>query len=208
MNALAETTEGHEFWTNPQGHQVPLHLVKPIDRLREVLVNPLVQDAQRMSRDLADFKERAFEEVQAFLEQSFAEFQVKPRGTKGNFSFTNYTGTQRVIVQVQDTLDFDERIGAAKELIDECITEWSDGADDKLLVLVNNAFEVDKKGKISTEKVLGLRKLDITDDKWQSAMRAINESLSIAHSKRHIRFQVRETSEAEWQTIPLDIAKL
>ncbi|REM31517.1 DUF3164 family protein, partial [Mycobacterium tuberculosis] len=72
---------------------------------------------------------------------------------------------------------FDERLQAAKALIDECIQSWSKSSNVNLKVLVNDAFQVDQQGKISTGRVLGLRRHDIDDEKWQLAMKAIGDSM-------------------------------
>ena len=40
---------------------------------------------------------------------------------------------------------------ADPDLIDECIRKWAKGADKNLLALVNDAFKVDKQGKIRSE---------------------------------------------------------
>ena len=61
-------------------------------------------------------------------------------------------------LQIQDRLVFDERLHAAKTLIDECITSWSENSRDEIKVLVNDAFRVDKTGQINTARVLGLRR--------------------------------------------------
>ena len=57
-------------------------------------------------------------------------------------------------LQIQDRLVFDERLHAAKTLIDECITSWSENSRDEIKVLVNDAFRVDKTGQINTARVL------------------------------------------------------
>ena len=107
---------------------------------------------------------------------------------------------------MQDKLTFGEQLMAAKALIDECVQVWAQDADDNIKVLVNHAFQTDKEGKINTGRVLGLRRLDIRDPKWQSAMQAIADSIQTASTKPYVRFYKRNEATNEYQPISLDVA--
>jgi hypothetical protein len=74
-------------------------------------------------------------------------------------------------------------------------------------MLVNDAFQVDKAGKINTARVLGLRRLEIHDPDWQKAMQAITESLQVTGTKQYLRFYERDAN-GEYQQIPLNVAVL
>ena len=93
-----------------------------------------------------------------------------------------------------------------KALIDECVQEWSQGANDNMRVLVNHAFQTDKEGKINTGRVLALRRLAIQDEKWQQAMQAIADSMQTASTKPYIRFYERMDATGEYRPISLDVA--
>jgi hypothetical protein len=127
-------------------------------------------------------------------------------GKKGNLTLVSFDGRFKVIVAQSETLVFDERLLAAKELIDQCIRGWSEGASTELLALVNDAFRVDQAGKLSSGRILGLRRLDIQDKKWKKAMEAISESVQVASSKRYIRFYVRLEDSEEYAPVSLDVA--
>ena len=96
---------------------------------------------------------------------------------------------------------------AAKALIDECINEWTEGSRTELKTLINAAFQVDKEGNISTARVLGLRRLQITDEKWQRAMDALSDSLQVHISKPFVRVY-RRGEDGEYQLMNLDVAKV
>jgi hypothetical protein len=72
---------------------------------------------------------------------------------------------------------------------------------------VNDAFQVDKTGKVSTTRVLGLRRLDIDDPDWQKAIKAITDSIQISGSKQYIRFYERQEN-GKYKQISLDIAAI
>lgn len=85
---------------------------------------------------------------------------------------------------------------------------WSKGSNDKIKVLVNNAFQVDKEGNISTGRVLGLRSLAIDDAKWVLAMQAIGDSMKVSSTKSYVRFYERVEATGEYAPISLDVAAL
>ena len=74
-------------------------------------------------------------------------------------------------------------------------------------MLVDDAFNVGKNGLVSTGKVLGLRRLNITDATWRRAMDAITESIQVVSSKTYMRFYERQDDES-YKQIPLDVASL
>mgnify|MGYP000929749725 FL=1 len=67
--------------------------------------------------------------------------------------------------------------------------------------------QVDKEGNISTARVLGLRRLQITDEKWQRAMDALSDSLQVHISKPFVRVY-RRGEDGEYQLMNLDVAKV
>jgi hypothetical protein len=189
-----------------QGRLVPENLISPIDRTRDELVLGLVAAAQAQSANLAKFKEHAFGEVSAFVTLSAEQYGVKRGGAKGNVTLYSFDGQYKVTLSIAERLVFDERLQAAKALIDECIIEWSASSRDEIKVLVQSAFDTDREGKINTGRVLALRRLDIKDDKWQSAMQATGESLQVVGSKSYVRFYKRVGDTDKYEPIPLDVA--
>lgn len=189
-----------------QGRLVPENMISDIDRLRDETVLELVKAAESASAQLAAFKQRAFADVTAFVGLSAEKYGVKRGGRKGNVTLYSFDGAYRVTVAVADRMVFDERLQAAKHLIDECIIDWSQGSRDEIKVLVQSAFDTDKEGKINVGRVLELRRLDIKDQKWQAAMLAIGESLQVVGSKSYVRFYKRVGDTDRYEAIPLDVA--
>lgn len=189
-----------------KGHLVPDAMIKPIDRTRDELVQELAHQARGVSATLRDFKTKVFCDINAFVELSAEQYGVKMGGKKGNITLHSFDGALKVQVAIAEHLVFDERLQAAKLLIDECIKAWSQGSRAEIQVLVQDAFQTDKEGKINTGRVLGLRRLNITDDKWQTAMRAIGESLQVVGSKEYVRFYERIGDSDQYRPISLDVA--
>jgi len=193
------------FMKDSQGRMVPLEQVKPIDAARDQIVKEILEKSLELSGTLSSFKRKAIQDVRAFIDLSMEQYGVKLGGQKGNVSLMSYDGSYKVLLAINDRISFDERLQAAKALIDECIKEWTMGARSELRVLIDNAFAVDKQGKINTGRVLGLRRLEISDAKWQRAMQAISDSLIVTESKEYIRIY-RRNDEGEYDLISLDVA--
>lgn len=198
-----------EHLLDAKGRLVPIRLVKDIDLARHQLVTEMAERAKAMSTTLAAFKRQMLSDVAAFIELSAERFGVTPGGLKGNVTLTSYDGRYKVIRQVQDRLAFDERLIVAKQLVDECVREWSRGSSDELRVLVEHAFQVDRQGKISTERVLSLRKLEITSEPWTRAMAAIGESITVTSTSTYVRIYERIGDEGEhYRPINLEFSSL
>lgn len=203
---MSQETIPSGYWRDAEGRLIPESMVKPIDRARDELVRDLVAKAATLSSDLAAFKAAAFADVGAFVEMSAEEYGVKVGGNKGNITLVSFDGRYKVVRQVSETVVFDERLQAAKALIDECIHAWAEGSRDEIKALINDAFQVNREGRINTGRVLGLRRLDIRDEAWQRAMTAISDSVRVAGSKPYIRVYERIGESDQYRAISLDVA--
>ena len=204
MNAQQQIPAGYRM--NAQGHLIPESLIKPIDLERDRLVQHLVDRASELSGELADFKAVAFGDIEAFVDLSAEQYGAKLGGKKGNVTLLSFDGRYKVIRAVQEGIAFDERLQAARALIDDCLSEWTEGARPEVVALINDAFRTDTKGEIRTARVLALRRLEITDERWQRAMQAIGEACQVVGSKSYIRVYERIGDTDQYQPISLDIA--
>ncbi|MDR5772467.1 DUF3164 family protein [Caballeronia sp. LZ002] len=196
------------FVLDARGRYVPESMVKPVDRLRDQTVMALIDSAKQHQKQLLAFKERAFADVAAFVEVSSEQYGVRMRAIKGNISLVTFDGRYKVVRQIAEHIQFSEQLQAAKELIDACIHEWTEGSSDEIKALINEAFQVDKQGNVSTARVLGLRRLCISHPTWDTAMRAISDSICVTGTKPYIRFYERDGATDAWRAISLDLASL
>ena len=194
-----------EYMKDAQGRLVPVEMVKEIDRERDSIVKELVAKALDVAGTIDLFKTKAMGDIQAFVDLSAEKYGVKKGGVKGNVTLMSFDGQFKVQRAIDETIEFDERLQAAKKLIDECLHDWSEGSRPEIKALINDAFYVDKKGKLNANRILGLRRLDIKDVKWQRAMTAIGESLQVTGTKAYIRIYERQADGA-YKQISLDVA--
>ena len=196
----------NDYREDAHGNLIPIKNIREIDLLRDELVEEIVTKAHKCAELLRTFKKNALDDIAAFVQISADRYSVKIGGRKGNITLHSFDGRYRVLLAIQDRLVFDEGLHAAKKLIDECIDEWTIDSRSEVRVLINAAFNTDKEGNISTARVLGLRRLQIDDKKWQIAMDALSDSLQVVTSKSFVRIYEKQENQ-EYKLINLDIAK-
>lgn len=196
------------YWADANGALIPIAKIKDIDKARHEKVVGLAKKAKQVSADILAFKLVAMQEVQDFVDLSLAQYEVKHGGKKGNITLVSFDGGFKIVRAMQDAITFDERLQAAKALVDECVKAWSKGSNDNIKVLVNNAFQVDKQGTVNTARILNLRSLKIDDERWLRAMTAISDSMKVASTKPYIRFYELDVRSGEYVPISLDVASV
>jgi hypothetical protein len=192
------------YMRRADGTLVPTDKVKPIDKERDLLVLGLIGAAQDVSATLLAFRLNAMRQLEEFADRSAAEYGARLGGAKGNVTLTSFDGRYKVIRAIADNIVFDERLQAAKALIDSCISRWSKGSNANIKAIVNRAFQVNKQGLISTGRVLDLRNLDIDDPEWLEAMRAVSDSMQVVSTKAYLRFYERNEAGG-YDQISLDV---
>jgi hypothetical protein len=197
---------GKPYLRDAKGALVPIATVKAADLLMDELVRGILVDATELSAAIAAFKQRTFERVSELQALVAQEYGAKIGGAKGNITLSTFDGCQRVMVQVSDHFEFGPEMQAAKALIDECLNEWAATSGDELRAIVNRAFQVDQQGNINRTQIFMLLQSEITDERWQSAMKAIRDSMRIIGSRTYLRFQRRDAGDAPWRGVPIDIA--
>lgn len=204
---MTQTQVPEGYIKNSKGGLDPIHLVKEIDLARDELVREIATSIVEANAAMSLMKNRMMDDIKAFIELSAEKYGVSIGGKKGNIQLLSYDGEYKILIAVAETISFDERLQVAKALIDDCIKDWASGSRDEIKALVNDAFYVGKAGKINTQRILGLRRLDIKDERWGKAMDAISESIQTSDSKEYLRAYIRNT-KGEYDLINLDFASL
>jgi hypothetical protein len=206
MTEKKQIPEG--YMEDAKGRLVPREAISEYDLLRDQVVRELIDIGKETRDQMKKTKARIMDEMAALVATAGDKYGVNIGGSKGNVSLTSYDGRFQVKRSISMHLEFDERIRAAKELIDECILEWSQNSCSELKTLVSDAFALDGKGNLSVDRILRLTKLEIDDPKWKKAMDAIRDSLQVVGSKTYFRMYERENPEDPWKPIALDMAAI
>ena len=194
------------FVMNAVGHLVPEHQVREHDKLRDGVARDLSTIALDINKALAAFKAKALADIDDLIAISSARYGVTIGGKKGNASITTYDGQFKIERAMAERITFTEEILAAKELIDQCIRKWSEGANSHLRVLVDRAFRANRQGQIKTGDVLSLLRVEIDDPDWKRAMEALKDSIQVNGTAVYIRVYQRIGQTDQYQPINLNIA--
>lgn len=194
-----------EMWKNAAGHLIPVDQVSESDKMKDELAKQLCDEADALKAQIAAFKVRAMGEMNAARTLIFEKFGAKIGGAKGGFAIKSFDGGCEAEVSVAERVSFGVELQAAKALIDECINEWAKGSRPELMALVQQAFQTDKEGNVNVGRILALRRLEITDERWQNAMKAIGESVQVIGTKQYVRFYERVGDSDRYAPISLDM---
>ncbi len=180
--------------------------IKPVDLLRDQLVLDIQDKVMAMKRKMEDTKRECLNDIETFMSLAAAEYGVTLGGKKGNVQLSSFDGKTRVLLAISDSLDLTEGIYAAKQLIDEYLTDLTRDSSSDLKTLISQAFRV-KQGKMDVKRILELRSYNITDPRWKQAMDIISDSIKIASSKQCFRIHTRKGEEG-FQQLNLDFSTI
>lgn len=192
-----------------KGNLVVIANIKQTDLIKDEFVRKAIDKAVEMQEALAEFKQSLMAEADDFIELLAQEHGVNLGGKKGNVTLRTFDSQLKVTLQTQERIELGPELTLAKQLIDQCLDEWTEGGNQNIKAIVSKTFNTDKQGSLNPQRILALRKLEISDDsgKWTKAMNIIAESVGVVDSCRFIRFYKQDDKGIE-QAISLDIAKL
>lgn len=186
------------------GNDIPLKYVSTYDKARDKCVR----------RIHARFV-KARKMLEAVVAESVAELDAlkgtkEKLGERGNFSARSFDALISVEVRQVYNIYLDERVVKARELmleyIDEVLSRVGGNDAQALRVIVAEAFKANAKGFLSTGKVMSLMRMEIDNDKWREAKRILQDAIRPQKGKQYISCATRESTNAEFRPIPLDIA--
>lgn len=205
-----EEIGGTVYVRRPKNELVLYSSLKPEHIEEDELVRRLAIKAARANAMLAELREETLSEVSALRELLAEKYGVKRRGKKGNVTLITVDGSIRLSISIGETMTFGPELEVAKELIDECIRRWSEGSNNNIRALVDQAFQVDKNKGLNVDRILGLRRLKIEDETgdWEKAMNIISDSLRTLSSKEYARYYVVDKDTEAATPIKLDLANV
>lgn len=198
---------GNTYMGDGKGGFQPIETIKAQHLLEDEVVRKIMGFTMAASEQVARLKEHTFEDIGDFDALLAQEYGTKVGGKKGNKTLMTVDGLFKVMVAVQDYMEFGSELTHAKTLVDECLNEWSADANAELRSIVIDAFKTDKAGQINRSQIFMLLRRDITDERWQRAMKAIRDAMRPVSSKTYVRSYKRDSHDAPWQAVTVDLAK-
>lgn len=194
------------YMMNRVGHLVPLETVEDYDIACDEFVKEMISQAQDTSEQLKAFKDSVAGDMQAFFELAAEKYEVDVGKSKGFLELFSYDGKYKFVREFDDRIEADARIQIARELILECLREWSEVAGPELKAIVEKKLQVNKKGKINVGEYLSLRRLKIDHPKWKQAMDAVSDSLVVAGTSTYYRMYERG-EDGKYKQVCLDFSR-
>lgn len=199
--------DGTAYVGDGKGGLIPESLVKPQHLLEDQTVRHIAGYAIDLSDQIARFKGHTFDDIAALDALLAEKYDARLGGAKGNKTLQTVDGLFKVTVQIADRIDFGPELQVAKALVDDCLNEWASTAREELRAVVTRAFNTDKEGQINRAEIFSLLRLEIEDERWKRAMQAIRDAMRVVGSKTYVRVYRRESFDAPWLAVTLDLAK-
>ena len=178
-----------QVMVDENGYEVPLKHIDPDILERHEIVEKNHADILAIQQFIASRMEEVRNRTKGYLMKISEKFGEK---WQGNAELYNFSQTKKTTIKIAKKLVFDEKLQIAKTKIDKCVKRWSKGSDDKIVVLINDAFKVDKKGNLDAKQILSLRNKKFNDQEWKEAMDLISEAVMVESTKEYINQYVRD----------------
>lgn len=195
-------------WLNRNGKFIPVENIQPKFKKRDAVVTKIVERAiklqDRMIKDKKDFILMGV----AYLMYLEKKHGIKDKKIEGNLTLSDYANTLQVKLSVNNMITFDEELNVAKKLIDECLRKWTKNSSVNLRSIVDEAFNIDKKGRVNTWMILRLTRLKINNKVWKRAMQMIIDSMEISGTRQYFTFKYRKDKDSLWKSLNLNFSSL
>ncbi|HMQ79188.1 MAG TPA: DUF3164 family protein [Ignavibacteria bacterium] len=195
-------------WINRNGRPIPEANVDPIAKRRDDAVSRMVTKALKLEAEMRKVKEEILAEVMAYIGHLQQANSIKKQATKGNYTLSDYANLQQVQVSMNNIIEFDERLNLAKTLIDKCLIKWTKRGNQNVRAIINDAFDVDKKGNVNKMRIFGLMALQINDKDWKQAMELIRASMQVSDTRQYLNIRTRKNNFDKWDFINLNFSSL
>jgi hypothetical protein len=196
-------TQGN--WLDTRGTPVPPKYIDPIDKKRDDVVTKVVAEALKLEKTMKKSKTAVLKLVNSYLDLLGKE--AGKDDWKGNLTLRDFSGVSALEISISDLIRFDERLQMAKTIIDELVLVWGKSSRPELVTIIQQAFNVDKSGRINQAMVLRLLKLKINDPKWEEAIHLIRESIQVVDSRKTMTIKLRTPTQTAGASTPTPIGK-
>jgi len=195
-----------KMYLSPKGEPVSGQWMKDKNMARQYITDKFIPKAKRLAADLLKLRTDIAATLRAYKLWDAATYNVKI-GEAGNITVTSFDGNKRVELRSHPTVIYSETsIEVAKDLMGQVIDENTSEVAQALRELFMEAFTPKKSG-LSLVSITTLMSYDIPDERWQTAVKALNEGRQVVDRAYYVEVSTRNDKN-QWEPIPLDIAKV
>jgi hypothetical protein len=173
---------------NSRGKFVAESTVKPLDALRDQMVEMIFSRIKDLEDLMKKTKRACFDDINAYQKTGAEIYGVDLTSEKGNYNFTSFDGTKKIKIYYSNTMDIKPEISLAKTLIDDYLNSELSSSSDGIKAIVSGAFQLNQ-NRYDAKRLLDLKNYNITDERWKKAMEIINDSVTTTLTCRCIAFQ-------------------
>lgn len=205
---MRQEVNGKVFYEDNRGRMIPEELVKDYDKLKDQVVMDSFEGLKDLRQHMLEVKAQVMEDIYTLVQMSAERYGVSLGGDKGNVTVSSYDGRVKLVIAVNEYQSFNENIRLAKQVIDQCIEKWSEGANANLRTVIDQAFAVNQSGRFNVASIMGLRRLAIDDPDWHKAMEIIADSIETGCSRKYFRVYTRPKMDDPYNMVQFDLANL
>ena len=206
MNQIKEKS-----WTDESGIQIPANRVSKAEKIKERNAATLLKEAQHANTVLTALKRHFKELSQQAYEAAISELEGVEAG-KGNYTWYNFDRSVKIEVNVNEQIAFDDiLIQAAKQKLDDFLTEHTNTVDEMIRSIILHAFETSK-GRLDTKRIMSLiAHSSRVDEKkypaYHEAIRLVQKAIHKPSSRTYYRISLRD-SQGDYQAIELNFSAI
>ena len=198
-----------KYMTDRFGDPIPVRIIGSYDLKRDRIVRRIVKRYRAAQELLERVKVETIRDLDDLEQAALAEAGIKDFKAKGgNATVTSFDGLLSVQCKNRTFSSMDERAHIAKQMLDQFVTELTEGQEKEDIVKVVNSLLDTRSGEINRTAALRVIRLDLKSEKFRQAKELLQASMFAALSKTYIYVETRETRESEPVQILLDIARL
>jgi len=192
-----------KIWFDKRGNEVHPDMVRADEKLKSEMLEKIIGKVINAQDERIMLLVEIDEEIEGYMNLLRDVYKIPTKETKGNVTLVSFDGKIKIQKAVSEVIELNEKLQLAKEKIDEVIKKETTEATALIKTLVNQIFEVDKKGTVNTRQVLALRGYAIDDPLWKEAMALIDEAITVTGTKKYTRFYYRESVTDAWTNLVL-----
>lgn len=175
--------------TDAQGREIPVKVLHTEIVEKDAAVKKAMDCALKLQERILTDKQKLICIVEKYLNDAARRNGLE---WKGNALLFTFDEKYKIEMRFREKIQFGIELQLAKQKIDECIKAWSVDSNDNLKAIINEAFQVDKRGQLARYRIFALRRYKIKDPVWKEAMELIDKAILVTSTKQYISFAVRD----------------
>ena len=162
MSKTSKTSKERTL-TDAQGRVIPVKVLQPEIVEKDATVKKTMDYALKLQERIISDKQKMIQIIEKYLNDAARRNGLE---WKGNALLISFDEKFRIELRFREKIQFGIELQLAKQKIDECIKAWSADSSDNLKAIINEAFQVDKRGQLARYRIFALRRYKIKDPVW------------------------------------------